>query len=73
MDFLLLRCQGLARGRDAGALLLKLVDPTAQRQLTNTQWATGFDEAVVLLKYEVGSLAFKFWRNSPTVAWSSDT
>ena len=45
--------QCLALGGDACALLLELTNPAAQGRLN-------FSEAVILLEYEVGSLAFEF-------------
>ena len=60
MGFLLLRGQRFALRGDARALLLHLVDPSAQSRLADTKRAAGLNEAVILLEYEVGSLAFEF-------------
>ena len=44
------------------ALLLNLINPAAQGRLADAELTAGFDVAVVLLEYEVGSLAFEFSR-----------
>ena len=41
------------------AFLLNLVNPTAQGRLADAERTAGFDVAIVLLEYEVGSLAFE--------------
>lgn len=58
LDFLLLRRQRFNLRGNAGALLLKLINPAAG--LVHSKRAAGCDMAIALIKHEACGLAFEF-------------
>ena len=71
LDLLLLWRQRFAGGRDAATFLLKLVNPTAQGRLDQTERAGCFGMTVALIEHQAGGFAFEL-RGGYDVAWSSD-
>ena len=67
LDFLLLRRQRFTLQSNTGALLLKLINPAAQRGLDHTKRAAGFDMAIALIEHEACGLAFEFSEKGTTL------